>query len=315
MTRVLAIAVMASCLSAFDYGVAKTPAADQRARQMRHVDVVHGDVVSPYRYRVLAPAVIEAMTRVAAIRWPYDVAFRRSFTLFTLLSLVLLLVAQYRYLREWFAEEQAIVGMLLVAVTVRITFEDNTLPYAPWSWIEAAMLTEGLLAVYQRRIGRIVALTIAAALNRETGVLVPIAALVDAVAERSVRHAIAAVGSIALSVAIYGGLRWVLHPSVAVYSVASIWQTNTSGEGFRAAIQNASLFLGVAGWALALLGARRSPPFVRRMFWLLPVYAPMYLVWGIWYEVRLLTPLYPILIPPIVSWLYEPSHRRVQEAA
>ena len=68
-----------------------------------------------------------------------------------------------------------------------------------------------------------------------------------------------------------------------------------------AATTNVALFAGVTGWGLAAAGWRHAPPFVRQQAWIAGLYLPIVAVFGVWYEVRLLMPLYPLLIPAIVA--------------
>jgi hypothetical protein len=73
------------------------------------------------------------------------------------------------------------------------------------------------------------------------------------------------------------------------------------------------LFLGGTGWLLAILGFGRAPRFVKRTTALLAVYLPAYLIFGYWYEVRLLMPLYPVLLPLALSGLYQPHDDPVRD--
>ena len=43
---------------------------------------------------------------------------------------------------------------------------------------------------------------------------------------------------------------------------------------------------------------------------MVPAYLMTVAVWGIWWEVRLLMPLYPILFALALSYLYEPRRGR-----
>ena len=41
--------------------------------------------------------------------------------------------------------------------------------------------------------------------------------------------------------------------------------------------------------------------------WIAALYLPLVIVWGVWYEVRLLMPLYPVLIPLVLSPIWVPE--------
>lgn len=70
---------------------------------------------------------------------------------------------------------------------------------------------------------------------------------------------------------------------------------------------NITLLLGVF-WIFALFGVLRAPAFVRRSALVIPAYLATVAIWGIWWEVRLLMPLYPLLLPLALSYLFEPRH-------
>jgi hypothetical protein len=306
---------MATALSAFDYGIAKTPRADQASRMQRHEEVIHARGLAPNRYRILAPALLEAATMPVRALFPPDVAFRRTFTLFTFAEFILLLVTHYLYLRIWFTEEQALVGMLAIGCILRITLEDFAIPYQPWSYLEPSLLALGLLAIVRGRTGLVLLLTAIGSLNRETGVLVPFALLIDAIARRSRKNLVMGLAGIVLSVVVFFTLRVTIGYAPQVFTLGEIWHWNRHPEAFRGAIQNVVLFLGGTGWILAACGFRRAPEFVRQTFWLLLFYVPMYLVWGLWLEVRLLMPLYPVLIPSLLSCLYRQTRGESQKTA
>ena len=68
---------------------------------------------------------------------------------------------------------------------------------------------------------------------------------------------------------------------------------------------NITALLG-AFWIFALFGLPRAPAFVRRSALVIPAYLAVVAIWGIWWEVRLLMPLYPLLLPLALSYLFEP---------
>lgn len=58
-----------------------------------------------------------------------------------------------------------------------------------------------------------------------------------------------------------------------------------------------------AGWPLAVVGLRRAPAFLRGATWVVLPYLAVFLIWGTWREMRLLTTLYPVLLPLIAFTL------------
>ena len=63
------------------------------------------------------------------------------------------------------------------------------------------------------------------------------------------------------------------------------------------------VFLGF-GWVFAVRGFTRSPPFVRRLARVVPWYLAAFAIWGWWREARILTSLYPVLVPLVLSYCY-----------
>ncbi len=304
---IVAILFAACSVSAFDYSIGRVDRQTQAARQSDYRDIVDGVAKSPFRYRVLVPAVTSAVMAAVEPFMPVDAAFRRVSGLLDFAALIAMLWALYRYLCLWFSRDQALVGVLMIGCTLPISLRNHL--YAPYSLWEPTLLTAGLLCIVRDRLRWLPFLTIAASLNRETGVLLPLACLLSALDDTQLRVRRAVVGGLCLGVwvATLLLLRWQLGAAESAVTISAIWSLNSSREGVWSAVVNVSLFAGVAGWALAILGFARAPRFVRLTGWLLLIYLPVYFVWGVWYEVRLLMPLYPIILPAMLSSIYEPT--------
>lgn len=308
---VAAILLMACSVAAFDYGMGRVGQPNVELlgeRLAAHWSILelHPGAQSPYRYRLLAPLLIQALALPVAWFAGFERAFHVVSALFYAGALWLMLLVLDRYLERWFSPAEALVGTLATASTLPITLRQHI--YAPWSWLEPTLLMVGLLCILDRRGLRLLVLSVVATLNRETGILVAIAFLVDALSDkpRSMRRLLAATACIALSAATIGAVRIIRGPGPPAIALANVWAFNRSDEGLLKAAVNGALFMGVAGWALVALGFAQAPAFVKRMAWLVVVYLPMYLIGGIWYEVRLLMPLYPVLVPSLLSAIYRP---------
>jgi hypothetical protein len=297
--RLLAIVVMAVSVSTFDYVHRVTP--DQVL--LEHRAIVDGVAQDPYRYRILAPAVIDATTWVAARFAPYGTAFAAAEAAYDAVALMLMLALLYRYLRCWFAEDAAMVGMLLVACTMPIALREHG--YSPGSLLEPSLMTAALLCVMTNPIGLVPLITVVATLNRETAVLIPLA-VVCAASDRphAGRVFVYAAASLLLWIATFVALRAWIGPAARAVTLAEIWHLNLSAWGRAKAMANVPLFAGVVGWLLALAGFFRAPAVVRRTAAVAVAYLPVYAVFGLWFEVRLLMPMYPILVPLMLSALY-----------
>lgn len=300
--RVWLVACFVSSVLAFDYSIARVDRQTNSQRAALHGQIAHGVADAPFRYRVLVPMVLEPMISAATRVMDRDRAFSRVYALFYFASLVALFVALHWYLATWFQELHAVTGTLMVATTLPIALRQHF--FAPWSLLEPVFLLIGLMAIRRRSTWSLAALTVVATLNRETGVLLPVAAMVDALFAGDRRYFKFAAAGAVLSAAMVLGLRAALGAAPEAITLSSIWSINTSGEGLRAAGGNLLLFGGVVGWPLAVAGVSRMPAFVRHQLWTAAIYLPLYAVWGIWYEVRLLMPLYPVMVPAMLCGLF-----------
>ena len=293
-SAVLALLFAASLVPAFDYSIGRVDEATRQGRFESFERMANGTIPAPYRYRVLVPYTVAPVVAALAPVWSRETAFRRVDAVFNLLAIWFLLWTAWRYLGNWFTSWQALAGALLVACTLPISLRHHL--YSPYSLLEPSLL---LLAMHWVANGRTVAvliLSIVASLNRETGFLVGLALLF-----RSRRLGVL---SLCLSGGIALGLRTWLGTTPPSITLSEIWAVNTSREGLLAALTSVTLFLGGAGWLLAVRGWRRLPPFVLHLWWLPLFYVPLYLVAGIWYEVRLLMPLYVVLLPAVLAGMW-----------
>jgi hypothetical protein len=295
-----AVFVAATAVTALDYGIG--PGDDTLlARRDIHKGILNQTTRAPDRYRVLAPAIIEVPTRVLSRFMPYDTAYDRASVVFYLLAMAALLATQYAYLRVWFTAEQALVGVLLVACTLRITIRQHD--YSPSSYLEPSLFALGLLDLLQGRRAWFAVVVAIATLNRETAIfLVALFAVTQPLTKDTMRWT---AGYFAIWLVIFVGLRLLGGEAERYWTLDLVFRTNMS-QLWLAAF-NITLLLG-AFWIFALFGVPRAPAFVRRSALVIPAYLATIAIWGIWWEVRLLMPLYPLLLPLALSYLFEPRH-------
>jgi hypothetical protein len=301
----------AVAVSAFDYGVRREQAIQEVAFST-HRAIVDHTAVSPHRYRILVPLVLQPAIAVTGRRMTPELAFRRVYDVYYLVAFACMLLALRSYLRSWFTEEQALIGALFVAATLPIALRNNY--FEPASFLEPSLLALALLWTSRGRMWRVVPLTVVASFVRETAVFIPIACWLAAgsSADLRSRRTIVMASALALSALVFAGLRWTLGAAPHI-SFASVWQINSSREGAFAAIVNITLFLGGAGWLLAGVGYRRAPRFVQHAMRFSPLYVASIAVWAVWYEVRLLMTLYPVLIPCVLAAMFpRPENRPVE---
>jgi hypothetical protein len=298
---VLCLVTAAVAVSAFDYGVRR----DQRIQEVAevtHREIIQHTAPSPHRYRVLVPFALQPAIAAAEHVMAPSLAFRRVYDVYYLIAFALMLVTLRQYLRSWYSDDQSLIGALFVASTLPIVLRQHY--FEPASFLEPSLITIALLWTYRGLAWRVVPLTIIASFTRETAVFIPVACwfAASASAVKYPRGTMTAVtfSSLMLSAVIFAGLRWRLGVAPHV-SLADVWTINTGGEGLLAAFVNVSLFLGGAGWILVVAGYRRAPVFVQQALRFTPIYVATLAVWAVWYEVRLLMLLYPVLVPCMLS--------------
>ena len=304
----IALLLSAAAVLAHEY-VARVDQSNPAARLELHRQIIDGSAVAPYRYRVLVPFLCEAARRLTAGVMAPEKGFSTAYGIYDFAALALLMVALYRYLRLWFTESQALVGVLFAGSTITIAFRDHY--FQPWSLLEAALLAAGLWAIHQRRHALIAAIVVLATLNRETGCFIALAfvcanwaAIMSSI--RSFRPRLEAVLALTyggLWLATYVGIRVARGDTTNIHSLATLFSGNTKPENLQQALINTALFLG-AFWIFAVAGWRRSPSFVRRVSFVIPCYLLTVAAWGVWTEVRLLISLYALVLPMGLSWAY-----------
>jgi hypothetical protein len=301
-TVLAAIFITAIAASAFDDAFI----VDDAARQMRrdgHTRILAHTATEPDRYRVLVPYLVEPVVLAIEVVTPEGTAIDAAYAVFYVCAFVWLVWTLFAYLALWFSERQALIGSLVAASTLRLTLQE----YTPFSILEPGFFALALLFAYRQRrawLGIIVAI---AALNRETAVFLPLAYAVTSPPTR--RNVTTTAALLAIWAAIFLGVRYLFGGGTRYWTLDTIWAWNRNPEHLLLTVLNITLLLG-AFWIFAALGYQRSPPFVRRSALVIPPYIAAVLVWGVWSEVRLLTPLYPILFSLALSFLFEPSALR-----
>jgi hypothetical protein len=170
----------------------------------------------------------------------------------------------------------------------------------------------GLLFIYKEKFTAL-AITIAlATLNRETALFLPLVYLfVNPILiqesnkkkiNRTVLNRFLIIS--AIWALIFISLRWLIPALPGEISIESVWAFNSTRYGFFKAIINISVFLGFF-WFYSISGFKKSPEFIRKASLVIPLYLFAVLIFGMWYEVRLLIILYPLLLPPILQQFKE----------
>ena len=280
-----------------------------------HERIIGGDAGSPYRYRVLVPILLELLTRAFSMAEPRDIGFLHASAVYDCLGLVAQLLALYALVRQWFSSTQSLVGVAFTCGVTLATFSYFT--YQPWSILEVTFVSLGCILAYRGNWSAVGIVVLLASLNRETGIFLPLALLLGSVdaghpfdvaavraafARRETRLAFAFV---LMSTGVFAGLRLVRGSADPVDALGDVIVRNLQPDHLAAAGMVVPLFLGI-GWIFAFYGVARAPQFVRRVGRIVPFYLAAFALWGWWREVRILTTLYPIVIPLILAYCYQP---------
>ena len=328
--RIALLAIVLSVSAALAYVYFRTVDRPFLAERIElHEAIVKGEAPDPYRYRVLAPAIVEAARRALAAPLGDENGFLAAYALFDAAAIFFTLWMLLAYLRSWFDAERALVGVLFAAATMPVALRDHY--FQPWSLPEAGFVAAGLLCLYRRRYGLLAIVVAIASLNRETAFVLPaayIVAILGAGAGRGGGNARSGSGAkdagagqgsgrtgarsrewvlgaalVAIWAFVFFGLRRLLGSAPPAETIAGLFARNASAATVWRALLRGALLLG-AFWVFAALGLRRAPSFARRMALLVPVYLAPVALWGVWHEARLLLPLLPVILPLGLSYLF-----------
>lgn len=285
--------------NAFDYSVL-VPRPDLRFAM--HQAIVDGTAPSPQRFRVLVPWALDPLVKALGRSGDQQQVFRRAYSVFHFLALTALVAGVYAYSRLWFGRDRSLIGALVIGTVLHLVLrmgeysDFSPIPerswFAPWSLLEPVFVSAGLILLAKRRLGLMAILTIVAAFNSEASIVLPLLALCVPNTERTAGLALLALWSaVSLSLRIgIGG--WGMPSPTIAGNLAHLPDT----------IINLSLFLGPAV-LVALTGFRDAPTFARRApLALIPLLLAI-AVYGDWWDVRLLTPVYPIIAPLLLARL------------
>jgi hypothetical protein len=309
LSPVVLAAVFASAVAVTSLDYAFGPGdSSLAARRGIHQGIIDQTTRAPDRYRVLSAVIVEAPVRMLRPFMTFEQAYDRASAVLYFAAMVALLGTHYRFLREWFTQEQALIGVLLLACTLRITIRLHD--YAPSSYLEPSFFALSLVAIHRDRRGWLALLLALATLNRETAIF--IVAIFAVTRVRSRDTVIAAAGYGALWLAIFAALRYFGGDAERYWTLDRVWRTNMS-QPQLAAFHVAALF--GAGWIFATLGWRHAPRFVQWSALIVIPYLVTVAIWGIWWEVRLLLPMMPILLALALSYLFHPMTRMAPAVA
>lgn len=315
---VLGILVSLAALLTFEY-YQRVERGHVEDRLLLHGTIIDGIAPSQYRHRVLVPYLVHALAKALSPLSGHRQrlrlhdhgstgAFIIAYQVFDFAAILFSLGALYALLAVWFTSEQSLVGTLLAAFTMQLTFRDHY--FHPWSLLEIGLFALGFLLIYREQHKWFGVVLVAASLNRETSIYLLIVFFFTKVIDWKGKPVIASRKHLALLgiysaiwLAIFVGLRVALGFPPPTFTVEQAWLSNTNAHVLRWSAQLNALFFGVF-WIYIALGFRRAPAFIRRASLMLPFYAVLIFVIGLWYEIRYLMTLYPVLIPLGLSYIW-----------
>jgi hypothetical protein len=273
-------------------------------RMQLHDSIIRGEARSPYRYRILVPMLTQGMTEALEKVTPlsYRKAWILAYIIYDFAAIFLFLTTLYIFLTKWHAQLPSLAGTLFCCAVLPLSLRDHY--FQPWSLLESFLFCAAFLAAWKKNFVQLALITLAASLNRVSGIFVPLIYLASSMRAESIKGKIRELNLkillrfLALAVVGAGSIllvRYLRGGGEHVYSASQLWDINTSFPYPVYAVLNVILF-GGAWWIFFVAGMKEADRFILS---LLPV-ALLYLIpvsiFGIWKEVRLLMPFYPLLI-------------------
>jgi hypothetical protein len=263
--------------------------------------VVANTEPAPGKYRVLMPFTLHGVVALSGA------SLETVWYLTRLTAIFVALCIMHMYLRSWFRPDAALTGVAVMAATLPLTFT-NSWPH-PDAMPELALFTLGALAIARRHdplFGGVLAL---AALNRETSAFLVLLYFVayPLTARRMIRAAAF-------------GLEWIL-----IYSALRLFRGFEHYDYWQAGRNLSDLALlpanydpyyrAYAYFGLILFGPmlylalQATPPLTmaRRALVVVPCFVAVAFSFSNIIETRIFTPLYPLILPALVSSFHPAS--------
>lgn len=277
------------------------------ARLNLHQQILDGTAPAPYRYRMLPAFLTECLASFLSLWLSYRASVLVAYVVWDTLSLSVLVRGLHLYLRTFFPRRDAMIAVLFAAVTMPLAFRNHQ--YQPWSLLEPGLLSFALWGVAHRDLRIPVAAVVLASLNRETGLFVAMWSVVAAFAPPAthaprwwpVRNTCTVASLLGALSLLTVTVVWIVRGvAPGVITVSEVLSANLEPRALLRSAVQVSLFFG-AFWVLACFGFRSAPVLIRRTAMLTPLYLAVIAIGGLWWEVRLLMTLYPVVLPLALS--------------
>ena len=278
---------------------------EQGNQLKRHLAMIHGVAGSPWQYRVLTTYLVEIFSFIThTLKFPHPLA--TAFISFRIIQNILIfLVAAAYYRRLGLNLYAIIVGLSMLAWGMTYSLYDCDFEFNTYADI-LFYLTAGLTILMAKYIW-ILPISVLAAFNRETGLLIPfmlIAVCRTQDAEMRWRNLVTGFLSIAVFVLILLGLRYAYAPQEMLDCYGHKPGLDTIKWNFFRVISWVQMFgtMGILPF-LAIFSIGMWPAVLRRFFWaIVPLWFGVHFGWAVpWAESRyFLVPQSLIFIPGVM---------------
>lgn len=252
----------------------------------------HPNDLAPWRYRVLVP-VFESFAPFGS----HGAVFFLDFALQIALT-ILITIGLYRWLKRWTSDDRALIGCLLFSMVAMVSYQFYMLSLA--STIEMACVVWALVWIEGSML-RYAALVAIAALNRETGLLLPVIYLFYhwKVLKSPSRVGLALIAEWFVITAFIHALRgYAPHILGNVFTGTLEYNLKWLQDGIIAVIPLMPLFIAL------IVTYKPSPTTLKRLVWVAMFYCSAMLAGAAWSEIQRL--ILPALVLTLPVMLYQP---------
>jgi hypothetical protein len=267
---------------------------------VEHDNIIHHTGASPDVYRMLIPQSARLVEALIEHLHPmsHHTALIAAYCGIQAIAIVFSLTMLYRLFREMFPEWLSLLGIMIVSLSMLVAYQE----VQPWSLLDPGIYALGMLLALRRSTWALIPLIAIATLNRETAcflvVLLALALYRDADKVGSAMWA--GIYSLVWA-AFFFGIRHHVGSHPHAYTVTEYLQGNL-GAGIILTCLKAFLFLGPL-WALIPYSWSTVPKPVRHAAFAFPIFLVGAAPFSLWWETRLWTPFYCVLIPPMLYGL------------
>jgi hypothetical protein len=242
--------------------------------------IFDGTAQYPFIYRVLTPVILKTLGGSIF-----------SIAVFHLLARVCLLGLLYMWVERWNGNALASIGIMSVVFSIM----SYTWYESYYSLTEGVILLSGWLLLVSNRLTKIhyVAfgvLVVLGSLNRETTGFILVLSWVVLYAKQYKLTAV----YVALGVGVFVLLRWYI-AAPSTFGVMDVLSWNMTGWRLNGAIGYNAVLLPL--WLGIVLHGRDMPTAYKRLLLLAVPYVVLFVVFGVWQEIRLLIPVVLLVMP------------------